>query len=180
MAACHYFSHRDLYTTYLQPFLCGQKGISADIRLVGKLTPWFLFMVFLSPVILVLNPHPTPECRLSPFSHLIASSRAELALPRILVWFPADYEAYSVATASKQQAFPANLIPGLNVTSPTGCFLDQLRCCVTGMWAASQSWILVDSHLKAGVKVESEKGWQEECSQLMLISVRFQLRIVKR
>lgn len=43
----------------------------------------------------------------------------------------------------------------------------------------SQTRILVDSHLKAGVKLEREKG-RGECSQLVLISVRFQLRFVKR
>lgn len=36
-----------------------------------------------------------------------------------------------------------------------------------------------DNHLKAGVKLERDRGGEER-SQLMLISVRLQLRFVKR
>lgn len=88
-----------------------------------------------------LPPDPrTPTCAEPPqqlppssFSYPTASSWAELALPHILGCFSDDSEAFSVATASKQQAFPANLIPGLNVTYPTECFLDQPSRCVTGV-----------------------------------------------
>lgn len=37
MGSLHYFSHGDLYMLWLPVFLRGQKGISAGIRLVGKL-----------------------------------------------------------------------------------------------------------------------------------------------
>lgn len=174
-------SHRNLYTACRQVFLWRQKGIlPASIRLVGKLTPWFLFI--LSPP---SHPGANPQCllpqttttgQLPPsFSYPAASSWAGLARPHRLGGFSADYEAYSVTTASKQQAFPANLIPGLNMnafwTSPVLVWQTRRQ--------HSQTRTLVDSHLKAGVKLEREKG-RGECSQLVLISVRFQLRFVKR
>ena len=66
------------------------------------------------------------------------------------------------------------------MTSPMECFLDQPSGCVAGVQAPFPD---VDSGrwpLKAGVKLQREKGRGRECSLLLLISVRFQQRFVKR
>lgn len=183
----HYFSHGNLYTAGMQVFLCGQKGTSAGIRLVGKLSPWFLFIIFLLSVILVLIPlHPTPahaeplqSLPLSSFSYPTASSSAELVCPIDWVGFQLIMKLTVLSLNQNNKLFLQTLSLDWTWHIPLNAFWTSPVLVWKACRQHSQTRILVDSHLKAGVKLEREKG-RGECSQLVLISVRFQLRFVKR
>lgn len=84
------------------------------------------------------HPHPPTSSHNSSPSFLysiMASSWAGLALSHstglVFSWLWSSQCCHCIRTTN----FPANLIPGLNVTSPAECFLDQPSGCVTGVQA---------------------------------------------
>ena len=186
--ALHCFSQGDIYTLCLPVFLCGQKGIFAGIGLVGKLeinslvsfrslsSPNYPGVYFLTPIL----PHPHITALL-PFSAASWQVPEQSWLcPIVLGWFSADYEAHSVAIASEQQTFLQTLSLDWMWHLPLNAFWTSPVVVWPECRHHAQMWILVDSHLKAGVKLQRKRGRGRECSLLLLISVRFQWRFVKR